>query len=202
MMKKILLGAMMMLTAGTANAADIQLPQYNTRGGMPVMEAIAMRRSGRTFDTKMLSEQNLADLLWVTWGFSSEDGKRVVPTARNLQDMDLYVLLPSGSYIYDAKTNMLKQHGDKDLRPLLAEEQKFALDAPVHLLFVTKDKKYGDMHAGSMYQNASLYCVSEGLKCVVRGLYNHTGLKEALGLEGETEVVMTFAAGYPKAQTK
>lgn len=54
---------MMMLAAGTANAADIKLPEHTANGGMPLMEAIAARRSGRTFDTKMLSDQVLADLL-------------------------------------------------------------------------------------------------------------------------------------------
>ncbi len=197
-MRKILLGAMMLLSAGVANAADIKLNNHTETGGMPLMEAIAARRSGRNFDTKMLSDQHLADLLWVTWGISSEDGKRVVPTARNRQDMDLYVLLPSGTYRYEAADKLLKQMSDKDLRYILAKEQKFAADAPVHLLFVTKDKKYGEMHAGSMYQNTSLYCASEGLKCVVRGLYDKAEIKQALGLDGELEVVMTEAVGYPK----
>ncbi len=197
-MKKFILGAMMMLSAGTAQAADIKLNSHTESGGMPLMEAIAARRSGRTFDTRMLSDQHLADLLWTTWGISTEDGKRVVPTARNRQDMELYVLLPSGAYIYNAKSNLLKQVSNKDLRYILAKEQKFAGDAPVHLLFVTKDKKYGEMHAGSMYQNAGLYCASEGLKCVVRGLYDRAEIKLALGLEGDLEVVMTEAVGYPK----
>ena len=141
LMKKFVLGAMMMLSASSVYAADIKLPEPSTSGGIPLMDAIATRRSGRTFDTKMLSDKHLSDLLWATWGISSEDGKRVVPTARNRQDIDLYVLLPSGSYIYDAKANVLKQLGSEDLRSLLAKDQKFALDAPVHLLFVTKDKK-------------------------------------------------------------
>ena len=109
-------------------------------------------------------------------------------------------MIPSGSYIYDAKNNALKQLGSDDFRYILAKDQKFALDAPVHLLFVTKDKKYGEMHAGSMYQNASLYCASENLKCVVRGLYDRDEIKQALNLDGDTEVVMTEAVGYPKAQ--
>ena len=198
-MKKFILGAMMMLATGTANAADISLPQHTEKGGMPLMEAMAAQRTGRTFDTKMLSDQQLADLLWATWGISSADGKRVVPTARNTQDIELYVLLPSGSYRYDAAGNVLKQLGDKDLRSHLAS-QPFAMDAPVHLLFVTKDKKYGEMHAGSMYQNTGLYCASAGLNCVVRGLYDRAEMKEALGLEGDNEVVITLAAGYPKAE--
>ena len=199
-MKKFVLGAMMMLSASTVYAADIKLPEPSTSGGIPLMDAIAARRSGRTFDTKMLSYKHLSDLLWATWGISSEDGKRVVPTARNRQDIDLYVLIPSGSYIYDAKNNALKQLGSDDFRYILAKDQKFALDAPVHLLFVPKDKKYGEMHAGSMYQNASLYCASENLKCVVRGLYDRDEIKQALNLDGDTEVVMTEAVGYPKAQ--
>lgn len=199
-MKKFILGAMMILSTGNVQAADIKLNSHTENGGMPLMEAIAARRSGRTFDKRMLSDQHLADLLWATWGVSTEDGKRVVPTARNRQDMDLYVLLPNGVYFYDAKNNLLKQASDKDLRYILAKEQKFADDAPVHLLFVTKDKKYGEMHAGSMYQNASLYCASEGLKCVVRGLYDRAEIKQALGLEGDLEVVMTEAVGYAKQE--
>lgn len=197
-MKKFILGAMMVMNVAAANAADIKLSEPTMSGGMPLMEAIKLRRSGRMFDTKMLSDQHLSDLLWATWGISSEDGKRVVPTARNLQDIELYVLLPTGVYVYDASKNVLVQKSDKDLREVVGKTQNFAMDAPVHLLYVTKDKKYGEMHAGSMYQNAGLYCASEGLKNVVRGLYSREEIKEALGLESDLEVVMTQAVGYPK----
>ena len=187
-----------MLTATVANAKDIELVQPETSGGMPLFDAIKARRSGRVFDEKMLSDKHLSELLWATWGISSDDDKRVVPTARNQQDIELYVLLPDGSYIYDAKNNKLKQVGDKDLRHFLGAEQKFALTAPVHLLFVTANRKYGDMHAGSMYQNAGLYCAMENLTCVVRGLYDHEGIDKALGLTGDNKTVITFAVGYPK----
>ena len=199
-MKKFLLGVFIMLSATTALAADIKLNKPNMHGGMPLLDAISARRSNRSFDTKMLSDQHLSDLLWATWGISSEDERRVVPTARNLQDIELYVLLPTGAYIYNAKDNLLKQIGDRDLRYIFAKEQKFAENAPVHLLFVTKDRKYGDMHAGSMYQNAGLYCATQGLSCVVRALYDRAEIKEALGLTGETEVVVTLIAGYPKSE--
>ena len=196
-MKKLLLGAMMMLSAFSANASDINLVKPDTTGGMPLLDAISARRSGRQFLEDMLSEKHLSTLLWSAWGYSSEDGRRVVPTARNLQDMDLYVATKDGWYIYDAKANALIQKGDKDLRKIIAHGQDFAEIAPVHLLFVTKDKKYGEVHAGSMYENASLYCASAGLQCVVRAWYDRAELKEALGLEGELEVVMTLATGYP-----
>lgn len=197
-MKKLFLGAMMMLTATTASAADIKLVNPQMSGGMPLMDALAQRRSGREISTKMLSDQHLSDLLWATWGISSTDGKRTVPTARNLQDIELYVLLDSGVYVYDASENTLKQQNNKDLREVVAKTQNFAMKAPVQLLFVTGDKKYGEMHAGSMYQNTGLYCASANLQCVVRGLYDHEEIKNALGLTGEKEVVMTMAVGYPE----
>ena len=187
-----------MLSAGMANAQDIQLVTPKISGGMPLLDAIKARRSGRSFSEEMLSDKHLSELLWVSYGISSDDGKRVVPTARNQQDIELYVLLPSGSYIYDAQNNLLKQVGDKDLRYFLGQEQKFALTVPVHLLYVTANRKYGDMHAGSMYQNASLYCAMENLTCVVRGLYDHEGIDKALGLTGDNKTVVTFAVGYPK----
>jgi len=197
-MKKFLIGVFLMLSAGMANAQDIQLVTPKISGGMPLLDAIKARRSGRSFSEEMLSDKHLSELLWVSYGISSDDGKRVVPTARNQQDIELYVLLPSGSYIYDAQNNLLKQVGDKDLRYFLGQEQKFALTVPVHLLYVTANRKYGDMHAGSMYQNASLYCAMENLTCVVRGLYDHEGIDKALGLTGDNKTVVTFAVGYPK----
>lgn len=197
-MKKILLSFLAILIATSAYAADIQLQTPQISGGMPLMDAIKNRRAERLIDAKMISEQDLSNLLWVTWGISADDGKRVVPTARNLQDIELYVLLANGVYIYDAKQNLLKQVDNKDLRGVVGKEQDYATIAPVHLLFVTKDKKFGSMHAGSMYQNASLYCAANNMACVVRGAYDRLEIKKALNLEEDKEVVITFVAGYKK----
>ena len=197
-MKKFLLGFLLMQIATSSLAADIQLVTPQTGGGIPLMEAIKNRRAERLIDAQMISEQDLSNLLWATWGISSDDGKRVVPTARNLQDIELYVLLSNGVYIYDAALNQLKQISNQDLRHVVGKEQEYATIAPVHLLFVTKDKKFGEMHAGSMYQNASLYCASSDLACVVRGAYDRNEIKKALNLENDKEVVITFVAGYKK----
>lgn len=195
-MKKILLAVVMMLIASSANAQDIQLVQPQISGGKPLMDVIKSRRSERLISSEMLSQEDLSNLLWATWGISSDDGKRVVPTALNKQNIELYVLLDSGVYIYDAANNLLKLVDSKDLRPSFGASQPYAANAPVHLLFVTDDKKFGDMHAGSMYQNAFLYCASEGLACVVRGAYDREEAQKALKLDGDKEVVITFVAGY------
>ena len=200
MKKSLLVGVMMMLNITVAHAEEIALPAPETNGGQPLMEAIKARRSVRVFDEKMLEPQTLSNLLWATWGISSEKGLRVVPTARNQQNMDLYVLMKSGIYLYDAKKNVLAQITDKDLRELMVKGQDFVRKAPVHLLYVTNDEKYGEFHAGSMYENASLYCASAGLNCVVRAMYEKEALGKEMGLINGNQVVMSEAVGYPKTQ--
>lgn len=180
----------------TVNAADIVLPKPYKAGGMPLVEAINERRSNRSFDVKMLDSQILSNLLWVTWGISSSKGYRVIPTARNKQDMDLYVLMSSGAYVYDAKANKLKQVSDKDLREFMIKGQEFVRNAPIHLLFVTKDKYYGAFHAGAMSQNASLYCTSARLSCVVRGMFDKENIEKELGLKDGESVIVSEAIGY------
>ena len=187
----------MMCSAMTAEAQDIKLVTPDISGGMPLLDAIKARRAGRSMSDKMLSEKHLATLLWSVWGFSSDDNRRVVPTAMNEQKMALYVVTPDGWYLYDAKENVLNKKGERDLRPLIAQGQDYAKIAPVHLLFVSDDKKFGAMHAGSMYENAGLYCASEKLHCVVRAWIDQAGLKSEMGLQGDEEVLITMAVGYP-----
>jgi hypothetical protein len=195
-MKKFLIGVLMMFGAINAEAQDIKLVAPDTSGGIPVLDAIKARRAGRSMSDKMLSGKHLSTLLWSVWGYSSDDDRRVVPTAMNEQKMELYVVTPNGWYLYDAEENVLNQKGKKDLRPLIAQGQDYAKIAPVHLLFVTDDKKYGAMHAGSMYENAGLYCASEKLQCVVRAWIDQAGLKSEMALTGDKEVVITMAVGY------
>lgn len=194
-----LLAGVMMTATISAQAADIALPEPVKTGGAPLMDAIGARRSERSFDANRLPDnQTLSDLLWATWGISSADGRRTIPTARNLQNIELYVTLPDGVYIYQAAENKLQKLFDTDVRPMLAAGQKFALDAPVHFLFVAKKDEMGwaAMHAGSMYQNAGLYCAANGLSHVVRGMMDREALQKALKLTDDKEVLVEFAIGY------
>lgn len=201
-MKKLLFIFIFSVFVISANAkeksSDIVLKTPSISGGMPVLDAISNRRSGRMIANKEISPEHLSTLLWTAWGISSHDGKRVVPTARNKQEMDLYVATKDGIYLYDAKENKLLKKSDKDLRPIISGGQDFAKDAPVHLLFVSNDKKYGAFHAGSMYENASLYCASEKLQCVVRAMFDSNSLSKDIGLTDGNEVLITLAVGYLK----
>ena len=61
---KSILTAMALCLSGSMVAADIVLPEPQKEGGMPLMEAIAKRKSDRQFDaSKELSAQQLSNML-------------------------------------------------------------------------------------------------------------------------------------------
>ena len=84
-------------------AQDISLPAPDKTGGKPLMQALNERQSIRTFTKDNLTQQQLSDLLWAGWGINRADQKkRTAPSSRNVQEIDVYVALPGGLYIYVA----------------------------------------------------------------------------------------------------
>jgi len=86
----------------------IKLNEPNKTRGVSVMEAFALRASVREWSDKDLSVQDLSDLLWAANGINRPDGKRTAPSAMNAQDIDIYVFMKDGAYLYDAAGQMLK----------------------------------------------------------------------------------------------
>ena len=64
------------LAMSMIEAQDIKLPAPKTNGGMPLMEALQKRVTSREFSDKMLSDQQLSDLLWAANGINRDNGKR------------------------------------------------------------------------------------------------------------------------------
>lgn len=178
-----------------------QLPKPVITGGMPLMQAIDQRQSGRFYDKdRAVDDQTLSEILWVAWGANSH-GKRTIATARNLQNMGLYLLSKDGTWKYDGQANTLEKVNDKNLIPLCAK-QDFVHDAPVHLLFTAKDDAWGRCHVGSAYQNVYLYATSKGLATVIRGLIDADALTKELGLQGEERVIAHQTVGWPEPEAK
>ena len=86
----------------------IKLNEPNKTRGVPVMEAFALRASVREWSEKDLGLQDLSDLLWAANGINRPDGKRTAPSAMNAQDVDIYVFMKDGAYLYDAAAHALK----------------------------------------------------------------------------------------------
>ena len=178
--------------ASVAQAAQtMQLPAPDKEGGMPLMQALAERKSTKSFGDKSISAQDLSNLLWAAWGVNRPDGRRTAPTARNTQAVDVYVVLDSGVWRYDGPKHLLELALPGDLRAKVG-------GAPVTLLFAApaNDKWAGD-HIGAIYQNAGLYCASAKMACVVR-VAGADGLKDSLKLSKDYQIRIAMAVGRPK----
>jgi hypothetical protein len=176
--------------------------------GSPLMQLLWKRKSSREFSPKHLPIEVLSNLLWAGFGINRPDGKRTAPSARNWQDMDIYVVLANGLYLYDSKANQLKLLLAEDLRGL-AGTQPYVKEAPVNLVYVSDYAKMGGTpneakillsgsHAGFIAQNVYLYCASEGLATVVRALIDIPALSKAMKLRPDQKIILAQSVGYPK----
>lgn len=179
-------------------AKDIQLPEPNRNGGMPLMEAISNRQSSREFSDYMVSNQQLSDMLWTACGYNRQD-KRTVATALNRQEMSAYVITAEGTYKYEPKENKLCLINAGDYRDAFAM-QDFAKKAPLNIALVAdlskQDKdEFAAMTVGAMSNNIYLWCASEGLNTVVRASFDKNGAKKALNLGEKEEVLLVQTVG-------
>jgi nitroreductase len=182
-------------------------PQMDT--GRPLMQVLKDRRSSRAFSTEKLPKQVLSNMLWAAFGINRPDsGKRTAPSAMNWQEIDIYVATVYGLYLYDAKAHALKPILAEDIRALTGR-QPFVQDAPVNLVYVADfarmgkakvDDKvfYSAAGTGFISQNVYLYCASEGLATVVRGLVDRPALVKVMRLRPDQRVILAQSVGYPK----
>jgi nitroreductase len=182
----------------------IPLPKPQTEGGKPLMQALSQRRSGREFSSEKLPAQVLSNLLWAAWGVNRPDGHRTAPSAMNWQEIDVFVALADGLYLYNAKAHQLDPVLKEDLRAATGT-QPFVGQAPLNLVYVADQARQGradDSMAfaatGFISQNVYLYCASEGLTTVVRGLVDRVALSKAMKLRPNQKITLAQTVGYPK----
>ncbi|MGA3085972.1 MAG: SagB/ThcOx family dehydrogenase [Thermodesulfobacteriota bacterium] len=187
----------------------IQLLKPQTEGGRPLMQALKDRKTDRAFSPEKLPLQTLSNLLWAAFGINRPDlGKRTAPSAMNWQEIDLYVVLPEGAYLYDAKNHLLQPVNKGDFRGLTGI-QPFVKEAPVNLIYVadfskmtraTNENKeiFSTADTGAIFQNVYLFCASEGLATGVRAGIDKTSLAKALQLRPDQKIVLAQSVGYPK----
>ncbi|MDD5705257.1 MAG: nitroreductase family protein [Kiritimatiellae bacterium] len=192
-----------------APLADIPLPAPRMAGGKPLLTALKERQTSRAFSAKPLPMQLVSDLLWAAFGINRTDtGKRTAPSARNWQEIDVYVVLAEGAYRYDAQANLLRAVVKGDLRALTGR-QPFVATAPLNLVYVADPARmkgadaadislYSGADAAFIGQNVYLFCASEGLGTVVRGLVDREALAEALKLPKPLRIVFAQTVGYPE----
>lgn len=214
-LKSVFLTACLSVTALIAQAQDIKLPAPNLKKTTKsVMQTLATRHSVRQFSNKELSKQDISDLCWAACGTTRGGQFRTAPTARNKQEIRLYVLTAQAAYEYDAQANTLKEIAKDDHRALLANNgtqgkginQDFVNQAPVCLVMVIdldllggnsqQTLMMGCVDAGNVSENVNLYCEAAGLVTVPRATMDVKGLRQLLKLNERQIPIMNNPVGY------
>ena len=190
----------------------IKLEPAELKGGVPLFEALSKRKTDRDFDkTKFLSLKQVSQLLWCCYGSNRDGGYKVVPSAIHMNPLVVYAFMKCGTFKYCPKKNELLPVKEGDNREL-AGLQPFVKDAALNLVIASDFKapnpmngfelsdqqrfECGLLDAGHCCQNVYLYCASEGLKCVERGMCDKEKVSKFLGLDEKTKIMITLSVGY------
>lgn len=211
-MKKILFTLFISVCIAANGQEVIKLNQPNKDRGFSVMKALENRQSTGEFADSELSIEDLSDLLWAANGINRpEIGKKTAPSAQNSQEIDIYVCLKNGAYVYDAQKHVLNLVTANDLR-MMAERKKGAVAAPCLILLVAETSRFktnsyntkehvesmSKVDAGIVSQNISIFCAGVGIGTKPRAQMDHAGLKKALNLKDTQMLILNHPVGYKK----
>jgi len=202
----------------------IILPEPVRTGGKSVLEALQLRQTNRNISPRELPLQMLSNLLWAAFGVNREKAAfnkpgRTAPSASNSQEIDLYVALKNGLYLYEAIPHRLKLISPQDLRPLSCSRRAASLtaDAPVSIFYVVDlsrydlgpdqpDRSIGDPEVQKSYyytdtgfiaQNINLFAASEGLATWFHNCGTEK-IKAKFKLPTSQRILFAQTVGYPK----
>lgn len=184
---------------------------------MPLGEALAKRRSVRSFDPgRSLSAERISALLWAASGITRPEpehprgGKRTAPSAFGSGSVEIFVASADGSFLYDPKAHALERRGSEDLRAKLAGAD-WARAAPVIFVFVADLDRYPERVPADerrIYAYADGAAAGENLYLAATALGLGTVLtmaparevSVALGLRESELPTYVFPAGYPSEE--
>ena len=201
-LRSVFLYSFIVLTVATpaiCEQAPIQLPKPKLTGGMPLMQALAQRQTTRAFADKPLPMQTLSNLMWAAFGVNRprevKTGLgRTAPSAMNKQEVQLYVVLADGAYLYEAEQNRLRPVVAGDVRGKVA--QGAGAHAAVTLIYVADAKvDYAQVDSGFIGQNVYLFATSEGLNAWFYALHG-ADVTGALKLAEGQKALWGQSVGY------
>jgi SagB-type dehydrogenase family enzyme len=197
-------------TAPTAAEQEIALPPPVTTGTMSLEEALAKRRSVRTFQAKPLTQQQLGQLLWAAQGITDPaTGHRTAPSAMAKYPLTVYVFDSAGVFSYEPKRHKLLRIADQDRRAELAQGGQPSLrQAPVIFVFTGDPSKLGSraaerardftwVEAGHAAQNLALEATALALGTVTIGGFDPAAVAKLLNLPEGNLVLYLMPVGYP-----
>ena len=200
----------------------ITLPPPTEDRTCSVHEAFARRQTIRDIAGRPLTPGQLSNLLWAACGVNRVTGPfgapgRTAASASNSQEIDLYVALERGVYLYDAVSHRLAPVATGDLRTLaMNSRQGVGSIAPVQLIYVVDlhrlthtvgfdepglhdaeiQKSYYFVDTGIIAGNVYLHAAAHGMAA-----WFHNCEKQALparcALRPEQRVLFAQSIGWP-----
>jgi SagB-type dehydrogenase family enzyme len=184
---------------------------------MSLEEALAARRSVRSYARTSLTWQEIGQLLWAAQGVTldrgpSSAGLRSAPSAGALYPLESYVVTGQGLYRYLPAEHALLPSPKLGLRQALWEaglKQDWIREAPavfcLAALYQRTATRYGEraaryvhLEAGHAAENLLLQAVALGLGGVVIGAFHDGQVQRALDLPEEQAPLYLIPVGHPK----
>lgn len=191
----------------------IKLPAPDTKGDMPIEEAIAKRRSERKYAEKALTIRQISQLLWACQGITDDGrGFRSAPSAGATYPLEVYLINADGSFQYIPGTHSLKRLRQGDMRGDLSRAcygQRFVKDAACDIVICADFKRttasYGDRGEGYVYievghaaENVHLQAVALGLGSVPVGAFSNDQVSDVLSIPENFVPLYVIPVGYVK----
>jgi nitroreductase len=203
----------------TQEMKPMALPPPETDGGKSVLAALKARKTTRNISPQALPPQLLSNLLWAAFGVNREQGSfgkagRTAASASNSQEIDLYVALSEGVYLYEAAPHRLKPVVKGDFRARAGRGA--AAKAPVNIFYVVDlsrydtgpgqpdrsignpevQKSYYYTDTGLIAGNVYLFAASQGLAAWFHNCNKETTTRE-FNLRTDQRVLLAQTVGYP-----
>lgn len=195
---------------------EYKLSKPVKKGDMSLEEAIANRRSIRTYSEDKIEKNDISQLLWAAQGITDEArGFRTAPSAGALYPLEIYAAvamvegIEAGLYKYNPSSHslVLKKSGDirEDIYNVSLKQDSVKNAAAVIIYTAVFDRtypRYRDRAAQYVYietghsaQNVYLQAETLNLGTVAIGAFDNKGVKKVLDLPAEEEPVYLMPVG-------
>ncbi len=196
----------------------ISLPQPRTSGPLSLEEALAGRRSVRSFAERSLGLAQVAQLLWAAQGVTdARTGYRAAPSAGALYPLEVVLAvkrvrgLTPGVYRYVPDDHaLLPVRVASPARELsgAAHSQAAVGEAPVVLVLTAvyerttarygaRGERYAILEAGHAAQNVYLQAEALELGTVAIGAFDDEAVRRVLGLKEQEQPLYLMPCGEP-----
>ncbi|SET00957.1 SagB-type dehydrogenase domain-containing protein [Methanococcoides vulcani] len=195
---------------------EVELPKPVLAGNISIEQALAERRSIRSYSNNELSLSNVAQLLWAAQGMTSDLFFRAAPSAGALYPLEVYLVagnvsgLDVGVYRYvPSRHSMIRifkgDRRDELCRASLSQSQIRDAAAVVVIAadysrttvkYGTRGIRYVHIEVGCAAENIYLQGVSLGIGTCAVGAFDDEEVASILNLPSNEDPLLILPIGY------